>query len=427
MAVRLVVAPSGKIRRVVDPDGHELEYAVVPVEAGDEGSEDEEGVEGAGAADDGVDALALATAGLALDGSADAGVLRAAGHRGNYLCAFCTPTARAAPGHMFPQGVAWLLDGNAQPPADAFPLDFTTGSGLTLVEVQLSGAAALSAAWFSDERAAAVRHALRGDGSATGLVSDPALLDGFLREHTHPWLADDPFLCPFRDPDGADGAWTPAAGDKDFVGVFVSTWKTVETRVAQSSAHDETQPTHFYVAVRGALDDEAADQLRMAAICRAGEGATWADVAASEEAGRARALGRWKRLSLLERACAALDVVPRGAPSHTETNVFGPADGDAVLFYAGCSSSLEAGPGRAVLVGTRGEPGVLWLHGPHTGEVGGGAWRAGDAGHAVPEWVPTMEDDVLAAFITNGFDVEYGFAELYHTRTLHAGRDVLGV
>ena len=427
--VRLVVDKTGKIKHVLDDAGDLVPYAIVTEEdvpgsprpgGADSGDEDEDDECGDVDLRHKIHGVCLNTLQLrAFEKFAATLPPRV------FENAFCTASTAAVPNHMFPMGVAWALNGNDAPPQDAFPLDFTCGTGITLIEVELPHKDyGLSRNWFSQDRVRKALGTLQKKPMRQGVISDPACME-FVRRHTHPWSEEtDPITFPYEDPEHSD--WVPEINEKDFVGVFVSNWGTVESRIMETEKHNESEPSHFYVVMRGSLSDEIADQVRLSAMFRAQNGGTWLDVARSEEVRRAREMGAHKRRSVLDRVCEALDVVPKKHTlSSTDTNVFA-VENDVVVYYAGCSTSQEVGPGRAVFVNETGAPlAVWWLHGPYTSKIGGGQWSAHDACHAVPEAVTQTDgEDVLAALTSNGFDISGGFVEMSLVCTVHKGEHI---
>lgn len=347
------------------------------------------------------------------------------GRTAHFTRAFCLSSVRDDTKHLFPQSVVWELDANAPPSRDSFPIDFTCSSGISVIEIELPNIEnTLSDTWFTDARTQdAYELVTKCNDAETGFASEPDLLH-FLSRYTHHWLEKDEFLCPFNDSESFE--YMPAVTEKDFVGIFVSTWSAVEPRIKHEMLHNDMQPSHFYIVVRSGASDEQSDQLRFTAQWYGETGRSWRDFAFGEEVTRAREIGRAKRISMITRVCEALDVIPKGEVSHTETNVFGESDDEnRVFYYAGASNSMEAGPGRAIMVndGTN-NPDILWLHGIYNGMFGGGQWRADQAAHGVPECIASMEHESIEALTEAGFDPDFGFAQLFHVKDIFRGEDI---
>ena len=324
--------------------------------------------------------------------------------------------------------VAYKLAGDGKPKIDAFPVDFSYGSGITLAEITLPTTdVTLSSNYFTDERVSQAKSAICAAGERfVGVVNDPAVLE-YMLNFASAELDQDPFLTAWE----KNEVETPAES-KTFAGIFLSNWSTVHDDVQASFAHDLQQPSHFYVVIRDSLPDEVCDQLRHVVRYRSQVGAqTWKDLVAAEEFQRAREMAKNARRYKLDRICNALGVVyDDGRVSDTctdfvvaeknELNV--PEDSDNVFFYSGCSSSLEVGPGRAILANNNSNPPeVLWLHGPPNGRLGGGQWRWDENLSAFPEVINTVTEENIGALVASGWDVTNGFVHMSHLATVHQG------
>lgn len=422
--VALVVRPNGTIKRVMDLEsGTNVRFEIIP----DPNNEDEEDPLAHHEEDEFAEDEDETRGDGEIMGSCDVeryAVVERFGRTGHFKRAYCLQSTRDSGAHLFPQSVVWELDGTKAPSRDAFPMDFTASSGISIIEVMLKDEEhVLSDMWFTEERIAKAREKICADnGAETGYASNSELLH-FLSEYTHSWLDKDAFVCPFNSSDTFE--YEPGACEKDYIGIFVSTWECVDSRIMEETYHNKMQPSHFYIVVRSGATDEQSDQLRFTALWYASTGRTWADFAAGEEVDRARGIGRAKRVSFIERACKELGIVPRGEISHTDTNVFGTGDNGNPMFYAGASNSMEVGPGRAIFVNDgHNNPQVIWLHGTYNGRVGGGQWRADTIGHGYPECVASGNDDTLGSFIHSGFDMDSGFADLQCVKEIFKGNNI---
>ncbi len=87
-----------------------------------------------------------------------------------------------------------------------------------------------------------------------------------------------------------------------------------------------------------------------------------------------------------------------------------------VTFYAGCAPTHRAVRGLLVERGGTPEDGLLWIHGPQTGNPGGGAWKQQANCNAVPtdycgtdaRWTKAT----IKMLADAGWDAQNGFAKL---------------
>jgi hypothetical protein len=196
--------------------------------------------------------------------------------------------------------------------------------------------------------------------------------------------------------------------------------------------HDNQQPSHFYVVVRDSLPDEVCDQLRHVVRFKSQVGSeTWRELAGAVEFERCKEIGKSARRHKLDRICEALGVVYQESRiSDTCTDFIACEKGelnvedksDSVFFYSGCSSSLEVGPGRAIMANDNcNPPEVIWLHGPSNGRLGGGQWREDENLSAFPEVINSVSEDNIGALVASGWDVTNGFVHMSHLATIHKG------
>jgi hypothetical protein len=342
--------------------------------------------------------------------------------------AVCTVGTSQLPDRCFPTGVVFKLECGQQPKLDAFPVDFSFGSGITLVEISHPDHF-LSTSFFTSERLAEAKDALLVSSPAPiGVVDDASVLE-YMLQYTSPQMENDPFLTMWE----GDETETPL-GAKTFVGIFVSNWSTVQDCTQEEFGHDVQQPSHFYLLVRDSLPDETCDQLRHMVRYRSQvDQQTWDTIATAKEFKRAREIGEKARRHKIDCVCRSLGVTYKeDRVSITNTDMFAIQANEEedltspnVFFYSGCSSSLEVGPGRAILANNGVDPpDAIWLHGPSNGRLGGGQWRTDENFNGFPETINAVHEDNIGALVASGWDVTNGFVHLVHVAVIHAGARV---
>lgn len=344
---------------------------------------------------------------------------------------------------QYPTGAVYVLDQSEVPSHSFFPVGAAYASGFTMVEVEpvidRALGLTLTSDWLSQksvtETVLRLRATLRGDNEPQhlpGLVLHDTV--EHLRKHSSPTYEGDPLLNTWKVDYVKTHAQHLRLQPGDHVGMYVSEWGDVTEETKNFAGHKK-DTKHYYVVVKYTLPVETVDQLRHVLYENPLKD-PWGAFVKRKVFSRAEEVAAAVRETKLRETLQQLGLRAKlSNPDvvHTVFNVFDGtsvnvnvriSDEDAgehrmvetegVTFYSNCVPTHRCARGCLIERGPDRDDGLLWLHGPQAGTLGGTQWKQPASVSSLPctGFNEKLKKTQLKAFESAGWDIANGFAKL---------------
>lgn len=344
--------------------------------------------------------------------------------------------------HGFPTGCAYILEADEVVNAKSFfPIDFNYASGFCVVEVDTIINAelgiTLTTDWLSNQAVTAkllkLRGDMRGDNKMEhlpGLVVGDTLVN--MKKYSSCNFQNDPILTPWKTDFLKNNITNLKLQRDDFVGLFTSTWDDVSIDTKNIAGH-KPAAKHYYLVCKYTLPIETVDQLRHV-ILENPLRDSWAALVKRKLFERAEDISKCVRKDKINSALKTLGLrVKTSNPEFFESayNVFDTtpvvvsvtkgeggdsviSDASGVVFYANCVNTSKCSRGAIIERGPTPEDGLLWLHGPPAGTIGGIAWKQPSTVNSLPcaGFAEKLKKTTIKQFESAGWTPANGFAKL---------------
>jgi hypothetical protein len=330
---------------------------------------------------------------------------------------------------------AYVLPAARAPVASFFPVNWRLYSGLTLVELEpvldADTGLRLTQDYFTTNSFAAAVSAATADMRGANHFSD---VPGFVLPETAKLLRqftsmeEDPILHTFR-PDYCKSAACDALllQPEDYAFFGWSDWSNTSPETRQLAGHKEAEK-HFYLCLKYHLPVESVDQLRLL-IHLNPQNDSWRKLLERKVFSRAQEYAAGIRRRFMERILSRFHLAPKQSNPYfvdTPFDVFDTAtirvkeksglENEGVAFHSGCTPTHASQLGVLCEVcSSERDAGLLWIHGPAGGRIGGQSWTQTNSSNSLPVLTgPTgrVTKKTMDAVVQMGWSRQNGFAKI---------------